>query len=73
MHYTEGGPWFPDYRDVDYAAEWMRHLREYEATLPSPRALCPYERFSEKGNRPLEGYVNSDQPWTWEDETETKR
>ena len=73
VHYTEGGPWFPDYRDVDYAAEWMRHLKEYEETLPAPRALCPYERFSENGNKPLEGYVNSDQLWSWEDETETRR
>lgn len=22
VHFTEGGPWFPEYADVEYAAEW---------------------------------------------------
>jgi len=30
-----------------------------------PRALCPYERFSEKGGKFLEGYSNSTEPWTF--------
>mmetsp|Transcript_26003 Transcript_26003/g.41771 ORF Transcript_26003/g.41771 Transcript_26003/m.41771 type:complete len:293 (+) Transcript_26003:100-978(+) len=68
VHYTEGGPWFPDYRHTDYAEVWFEHMREYEATLKVPRQLCPYERFSEKGTKFLEGYTNSDEPWTWADE-----
>jgi hypothetical protein len=28
-HFTRGGPWFPEYRDCDYAAEWFE---EFEAT-----------------------------------------
>ena len=68
VHYTEGGPWFPDYRNTDYAREWFEYLREYEATLKAPRLLCPYERFSLKGNEPLHGYANSDCPWRWEDD-----
>ena len=68
VHFTEGGPWFPDYRDTDYAEEWFKYLRMYEATLKSPRLLCPYERFSQKGNDSLTGYRNSDSPWCWEDE-----
>jgi lipopolysaccharide biosynthesis glycosyltransferase len=67
VHYTEGGPWFPDYRNTDYAAEWMEHMREYEKTLETPRVLCPYERFSKRGNAPLQGYSNSDEPWSWEE------
>ena len=66
IHYTEGGPWFPDYRDTDYSKEWFEELRAYEAKLPAPRLLCPYERFSEKGNKPLEGYANSDDLWAWD-------
>jgi len=65
IHYTEGGPWFPDYRDTDYAAEWFEYMREYENTLPAPRLLCPYELFSCKGVPPLEGYENSGDRWEW--------
>jgi lipopolysaccharide biosynthesis glycosyltransferase len=67
IHYTEGGPWFPDYRETDYAKEWFDHMKEYEATLPKPRLLCPFERFTCKGTKFLEGYANSDEPWTWVD------
>ncbi len=28
VHYTDGGPWFDNYKDVPYAKEWMR---EYTA------------------------------------------
>jgi hypothetical protein len=28
-HFTRGGPWFPEYRDCDYAGEWFK---EFEAT-----------------------------------------
>jgi len=65
IHYTEGGPWFPDYRGTDYAKEWFDHMKEYEKTLPAPRLLGPFERFSEKGVKPLEGYPNSDELWSW--------
>lgn len=27
IHYTEGGPWFEDYQDVEYAGEWLDELR----------------------------------------------
>ena len=30
VHFTIGGPWFPEYRDSEYAAEWFR---EREATV----------------------------------------
>jgi len=66
VHYTEGGPWFPDYRedeDTDYRAEWEEELKEFEATLPTTRLLCPYERFSVKGIKPRAGYPNSDVPF----------
>lgn len=26
VHFTEGGPWFPEYRNVPYADEWMAQL-----------------------------------------------
>ena len=67
IHYTEGGPWFPDHRCTDYASEWFSYLRQYESTLSQPRQLCPFERYSEKNNPTLEGYANSCEPWCWED------
>lgn len=68
IHYTEGGPWFPDYRTTEYAENWFDYLRMYEATLKIPRLLCQYERFSQNGNAFLKGYANSDKPWCWEDD-----
>jgi hypothetical protein len=76
VHYTIGGPWYPDYRTksgplTDYHAEWLLELREYEATLPCPRQLCPHELYSEEGNSPMIGYPNSnaefndDDHWLW--------
>ena len=68
IHYTEGGPWFPDYRNTDYAKEWLEHLAEYEKTLPTKRHLCPYELFSCKDPpaKPLPGYPNSHETWSWD-------
>lgn len=63
IHYTEGGPWFPDYRNTDYSDVWFQHLREYESTLTKKRQLCPFERFSTRGASILEGYSNSGVPW----------
>lgn len=63
IHYTEGGPWFPDYRDTDYAAEWLEMMREYESTLSEVRMLCPYERFSTRNLPVLDGYPNSHIAW----------
>ena len=34
VHYTEGGPWFPDYRGTDYCDEWFAELR---ACAPAAR------------------------------------
>lgn len=65
VHYTEGGPWFPDYRNVDYSKQWFEELKAYEATLPTKRMLCPYELFSTRNSKPLEGYPNSNDKWDW--------
>lgn len=29
IHYTEGGPWFEDYKNCEYALEWHRYERIY--------------------------------------------
>ena len=29
IHYTEGGPWFDDYRDCEYADVWNQYHKEY--------------------------------------------
>jgi hypothetical protein len=33
LHYTEGGPWFENYKDHPYGDIWFRHLGEYLTTL----------------------------------------
>ena len=63
IHYTEGGPWFPDYRDTDYATIWFEHMKEYEDSLDEKRLLCPYERFTVRNSPFVSGYPNSDVPW----------
>ena len=73
IHYTEGGPWFPDHRKTDYSKEWFEYLKMYEATLSSPRELCPFERFSETCAGFLQGYSNSDEPWKWSDDHDKAR
>ena len=30
-HFTRGGPWFPEYRDSDYAAEWFAEFESMKA------------------------------------------
>ena len=32
IHYTRGGPWFEDRKDIDYADHWLREEGEYRAT-----------------------------------------
>ena len=68
IHYTEGGPWFPDHRNTDYGCVWLRYMREYESTLSKTRHLCPYERFSIHDSPILGGYANSDDRWVPEDD-----
>jgi lipopolysaccharide biosynthesis glycosyltransferase len=29
LHYTEGGPWFKEYKDCEYASEWYNAERHY--------------------------------------------
>lgn len=59
VHFTEGGPWFPDHRNVAYGNPWLKHMREYEKGLLKKRLLCPYELFSISGNPSLPEYENS--------------
>ena len=32
IHYTEGGPWFPEYRFCDYHEIWKEKLQEMMAS-----------------------------------------
>ena len=32
IHYTNGGPWFPEWRDVDYGDLWLESEREFNGT-----------------------------------------
>ncbi|MGH6954425.1 MAG: glycosyltransferase [Alphaproteobacteria bacterium] len=35
VHFTEGGPWFPQYRGVPYAMEWLQELAAMHHPRPS--------------------------------------
>jgi len=37
VHYTLGGPYFDDYRDCDYAAEWFEEFRAMTHAASAPR------------------------------------
>ena len=68
VHYTGGGPWFPDFRDCDYAEDWMATMRACPPRASARRARWDRTSASQSGNPPLRGYANSDVPWSWEDE-----
>lgn len=36
LHYTEGGPWFPNHQHCGYADVWNAYHRDYLATKPQP-------------------------------------
>lgn len=36
VHYTLGGPYFDDYRDCDYAAEWFAEFQSMASTISKP-------------------------------------
>jgi hypothetical protein len=75
IHYTDGGPWYPDHRadGMDYAEEWIAALRLYEESLTEQRILGPYERFSARDppSPKWPDYPNSDEPyWSPDQEDE---
>jgi lipopolysaccharide biosynthesis glycosyltransferase len=36
LHYTDGGPWFEEYKNCEYSEEWLREKNNYEKTcVPS--------------------------------------
>jgi lipopolysaccharide biosynthesis glycosyltransferase len=79
VHYTDGGPWYPDYRNrvnkdgsigVHHQQPWIEACARYEASLPAKRELGPYERFSAVTPKAAiqPGYPNSDAGyWEWSD------
>lgn len=36
LHYTEGGPWFPQYEDCEYANEWYKMYKYYIENIKDP-------------------------------------
>lgn len=42
-HWTEGGPWFPDYRDCEYKDVWWQYLLDYtkELSLNNTQTFAP--------------------------------
>ncbi len=46
VHYTLGGPYFDDYRDCDYAAEWFKERRLMELVAQTSDAVPAKARIS---------------------------
>jgi len=36
IHYTTGGPWFDNHRDVMFSEEWWKYYRSFNTDLPDP-------------------------------------
>jgi lipopolysaccharide biosynthesis glycosyltransferase len=43
IHYTEGGPWFPNYISCEYGGNWIEEKHEYLSTVKHPIVLNPLE------------------------------
>jgi hypothetical protein len=41
VHYTLGGPYFEEYRDCDYAAEWFQEFERIGSTITLQRSRSP--------------------------------
>ena len=49
IHYTEGGPWFPNYMNCQYGAIWTEEKYKYLETHKNPPpAPSPYDTVSEE-------------------------
>ena len=42
IHYTEGGPWFENYKHCEYGYHWEIERYKYEGIIPLPPAASPY-------------------------------
>jgi lipopolysaccharide biosynthesis glycosyltransferase len=43
IHYTEGGPWFENYRHCEYGYQWCLEYTEYQKTLIRERSPGPFD------------------------------
>lgn len=48
IHYTEGGPWFPNYLNCEYGGNWVEEKYKYLESIKPEPVLKPYD------NVPLE-------------------
>ena len=49
IHYTEGGPWFPNYMNCEYGAVWIEEKYKYlEAIKPIPEPPSNYDTVPEQ-------------------------
>ena len=43
IHYTEGGPWFPNYLHCEYGAVWMEEKYKYAESIKHPPPFSKYD------------------------------
>jgi hypothetical protein len=43
IHYTEGGPWFPNYVNCEYSGSWVEEKYDYLSTVKNPPVINPLE------------------------------
>jgi lipopolysaccharide biosynthesis glycosyltransferase len=46
IHYTEGGPWFPNYVKCEYGGNWIEEKHEYLSTVKTLPPLNPLEHIA---------------------------
>lgn len=46
IHYTEGGPWFPNYINCEYGGNWVEEKYDYLSTIKNPVVLNPLEHIA---------------------------
>ena len=59
LHYTEGGPWFPDYQTCEYAAEWWIMEKRYLKNLaPKAPKINKYEMLDDDKKGFIDSAIN---------------
>lgn len=58
IHYTEGGPWFPNYFHTEYGANWLREKHEYEKTLVSIPPVHKFRNLPEELNTIIDKMID---------------
>lgn len=57
IHYTEGGPWFPNYFHTEYGANWLEEKYSYEKSIQQPPEKHKYLSLPPKLNNVVDKII----------------